>query len=140
MDGSSYGWIGVGVGGLLLAIALIMILRTLNILIRGVSAEGTLVDWHRSTSDGSTVYAPIIDFVTAQGETVRIKDPVASSHRGMEIGERVPVRYLPNRPDKARMVKPMRLFFAPAMLIFFGGLALLIGLVVIKGSVTIPTQ
>ncbi|MFD5734200.1 DUF3592 domain-containing protein [Streptomyces sioyaensis] len=68
----------------------------------GVHTEGVVVDRDLAPSDDFDV-TPVIEFTDRQGRSVRFA-PVATGKRmGLDLGAHVPVVYLPERPENARV-------------------------------------
>jgi hypothetical protein len=121
----------VGTAILLLAIAVFLIIRTRMFLKRAVETTGTVVAYVTShSSEGGPTYKPVIEF-RANGRLARFTDTMGSSPPAYDIGEVIPVKYDPQRPNKARPNKPFRLWFAPGLLILlalvFGGVGYFVG-------------
>ncbi|MFF4403303.1 DUF3592 domain-containing protein [Streptomyces sp. NPDC001404] len=67
----------------------------------GVHAEGVVVDQGLAPSDD--YLTPVIEFTDQQGRPVRFT-PVATGKRmGVDLGAQVPVVYLPEHPENARV-------------------------------------
>ncbi|MFC5184884.1 DUF3592 domain-containing protein [Actinomadura harenae] len=68
----------------------------------GVHAEGRVIR-HRQErgTDGVVTYA-VVGFVDAQGTTHEF-EPTSSGARGLPVGGRVPVLFLPGAPNSARV-------------------------------------
>ncbi|MFF8313329.1 DUF3592 domain-containing protein [Streptomyces lydicus] len=65
----------------------------------GLHAAGVVVDQeHRPGDDSST---PVIEFTDRQGRPVRFRP--AATATGLTLGTHVPVTYLPERPENARV-------------------------------------
>ena len=100
-------WLGyifmlVGIG--LLVGAGFMTKNTMEFMDVALSTEGTIVSSRSSYSDGSTTYAPVIEYVLPEsGHKITFKHSVSSSHPGWSIGDRVKVLYHPNDPQDAMM-------------------------------------
>ncbi|MFK0158135.1 DUF3592 domain-containing protein [Streptomyces sp. NPDC090499] len=65
----------------------------------GLRAEGVVVDQEHEPGDDSST--PVIAFVDRQGQPVRFRPPTTAT--GLDLGTRVPVAYLPERPKSARV-------------------------------------
>ena len=117
---------GVGVaGGVVAALGLASLVRTLAFVRRAASAEGRIVDRELYSGSGSSgpTYKPVIEFATPDGGVHRIADPIQSNRPG-NVGATVPVKYDPNRPTRARLDRPFRLWFVPGLLLSMGVLFL----------------
>jgi len=110
----------------------------------GQTAEGSVVDFETSestsTSNGrrttKTMYAPVFEFRDPSGSTQRIVSSSSSSSRGYDIGEKVPVRFLPSKPGDARIDSFMGNWFAPLITGGLGTLFFGIGIGAIVSAIT----
>ncbi|QUQ63936.1 DUF3592 domain-containing protein [Kutzneria sp. CA-103260] len=89
----------------------------------GVRTEGVVVDQEMVTGDD--FLTPVIEFTDRQGRAVRFTPVARGSRMGMDLGTHVPVVYLSEQPEKARLFtrkqrRPHVSYFA-ASVIFFGG-------------------
>ncbi|MER5546763.1 DUF3592 domain-containing protein [Streptomyces sp. NPDC002586] len=83
----------------------------------GVHAEGVVVDQEHEPGDDYS--KPVIEFTDRQGRPVRFR-PV-STGTGLALGTHVPVVYLPERPENARVfTRKYRLY--PIVGLFFGAM------------------
>ncbi|MBT0768608.1 DUF3592 domain-containing protein [Kineosporia sp. J2-2] len=70
----------------------------------GVRCTGTVVDLERRFKGGSGLtFAPVVEFVDDRGQPRRFTSHLASGPAMYEVGDQVPVTYLPGRADKARL-------------------------------------
>jgi hypothetical protein len=81
----------------------VMLVRTVQFVSRAEHATGTVVDVTEYTdSDGTAIYNPVVEFTTADLQTIRF-----SSHSGSSIspseGDQVDVLYDPDNPHGARL-------------------------------------
>lgn len=68
---------------------------------QGIEAQGVVVGLQEnSDSDGST-YAPVVQFKTASGQSVRFISSYYSSPPAYDVGEAVVVVYPPEKPENA---------------------------------------
>jgi hypothetical protein len=100
-------------------------------------AEGKVVDVIQRTvtqrGEQKTFYYPLVEFQTAQGETVRIESSEGSGQAVSQLGETVRVFYNPNAPQEAFVDSPM-LWLAPRLFMGVGGfIAFLSALLVLNG-------
>jgi hypothetical protein len=92
--------------------------------------EGQVVDYETSqstsTSNGrsssKTMYAPVVTYRDQSGTEHRVTSSSSTSSRSYDIGAKVPVRFMPNNPDEARIDSFMENWFLPVLL---GGMGLL---------------
>ena len=71
---------------------------------RGVSTSAMVVELDSSVSgsgsDSTTYWHPVVEFTTHNGEAVRARTMNGSTPAPARVGQRVQVRYLPERPDR----------------------------------------
>jgi hypothetical protein len=96
-----------------------------------VSTRGTVVDNVVVAFATGASYAPVVDFRTLEGETVRFADGVGSIPPDYEVGADVKVLYDPDDVHSARVASWKRLWLAPTILTCVGLVPMLIGVVVI---------
>jgi hypothetical protein len=108
-----------------------------------VRVEGAVVELKRvtrsHTSSGrrrprttrtSTTWAPVFEFKDGAGATHRVQSSTSSSPAAYKVGENVPVLYLAEDPQAARIDSFMNLWFGPVLLAGMGMVfALLAGFV-----------
>ena len=116
-------------GGIVAALGLLSLVRTLLFVRRAERAEGRIVGRELYSGSGGRgpTYKPVIEFATPDGAVHRFTDPIQSNRPG-DVGDTVPVRYDPRRPGRARLDKPFRLWFVPGLLLFIGATFLAAGL------------
>jgi len=68
------------------------------------------------------VYRAVVQFQTAQGQSVQWTESMASNPPAGQPGDEVPVKYDPADPEEARITKPFRLWFLPGLLGLLGGI------------------
>lgn len=92
----------------------------------GLRAEGVVVELLASTDSDGTTYAPVFQFQTQSGQTVKIQSNSYANPPAYTIGEPVTILYPPENPVAGQIQGANRLI----MLIFgvMGGLDLLAGL------------
>jgi hypothetical protein len=96
-----------------------------NLVKGGATADGAVVAMDESDSDGSTTYAPIIDYVV-DGETYTMNSSSYSSPPAYHVGQAVRVVYDKANPGKARIDNFWELWLLP---IIFISIAALFGLI-----------
>jgi hypothetical protein len=96
-----------------------------------VSTRGTVVDNAVVACATGASYAPVVDFRTAEGRTVRFTHGVGSIPPDYEIGAEVKVFYDPTDVQNARVVSWTRLWLGPTLLISSGLLPVLIAALVL---------
>ncbi len=68
-----------------------------------IRTHGTIVSQKSSYSDGSTTYAPVIEFRPYKSETIMFTSNIGSSNPSWRVGDDVFVLYDPNNVDDAMM-------------------------------------
>jgi hypothetical protein len=93
------------VGLYLVSVAIRIIVRMRDWNARAIRAEGTIVGFEeeRPTGEraGHPLYAPLVTFTTASGETIDFKSSRSERPNPYTVGQRVAVRYLPEDPNGA---------------------------------------
>jgi hypothetical protein len=91
-----------GIGVVLLVIAAVMGFFTYRFIEGAERADGTVVDLVESydSEDNTTVYYPVVRFVTPAGRPVRFKSHSSTSD---DVGDTVEVLYDPDDPTDARV-------------------------------------
>ncbi|MFJ9855846.1 DUF3592 domain-containing protein [Streptomyces sp. NPDC101150] len=67
----------------------------------GVHADGVVVDQEQAASD--EMLTPVIEFTDRQGRPVRFRPVAIGTGLGLDLGSHVPVVYLPEQPESARV-------------------------------------
>lgn len=121
----------LAVGLLCLAIAAVGTWSTKNFLDESLVAEGTVIALDPSSSDGDTLFRPIVSFVTEDGSPVEFTSSLGSSRPSHRVGDTVAVLYRPDDPTDAEIRGFWRLWFGPVVLGGLGSLFCAIGVVVL---------
>ena len=117
------GVIFLGIGAVMIGLAIIFFSRTRRFLRTAVEATGTILELRESSgSEGGTVYSAVVEFQTADGRSIRWEESMASNPPAGQPGEQLVMKYDPANPQKARIAKATRMWFMPML---FGGLGLL---------------
>ena len=87
---------------------------------KAVRTHGTIVSQKSSTSDGSTTYAPIVEFTPYKSETIRFTSDISSSSPSWNVGDRVFVFYDPQNSSDAMMDRGWFSYFFQLILGFIG--------------------
>ncbi len=72
-------------------------------------------------------YRPVVSFRTQTGKTIKFSPSISMHPAPYQVGEQVPVLYLPDQPQQAQINQFAYLWFYVLMLIFFGFFALGMG-------------
>jgi hypothetical protein len=113
------------IGGLLLlSFGLWQVVGSWRAAVTWPRTDGVVV---RNVLKPTSGYAPVVRFVTGEGEKYRFTDAVGASVTKYAVGERVRVAFDPDEPTAARIVSPLwRLWLAPGVFTLLG-LALVVG-------------
>lgn len=136
----SFGAAALAIGGLLVLIAILLVVRKLKLARQGSRAVGTILRCDREHSDIGTgwLYTPTVQFQTADGRTIEHTPRIATNHANYAVGSTVTVVYDPQQPDRVMIGTPGGLrFWMPAVICVLVGLVFcLVGgvLMVISGS------
>ena len=107
--------------------------NTTRIFLNGAEhARGSVVDLvaRQSTdSDGnsSTMYYPVVEFTTADGQAIRYQSSTGSNPAAQHVGDSVDMVYAPGDPQNARINSFTDLWLMPLILLGFGALFALVG-------------
>lgn len=129
---SRFNWFGilipVLVGGPFLIIGLSEVYKTIQTINTFASARGTVVDnvW-QAFAEGGASYTPVIEFQTADGQTIRFTDGIGTYPPEYEAGTQVNVLYDLQDVHHARLNSWKRIWFGPTLITFIGALPLLVG-------------
>lgn len=120
-----------GLSGLFVICCLVLlyVLRSLFRIQRlrrsAVRTNGIIVGHDTTHSDGSTLYAPIIEFKDWMGQPHTFTTRVYSSRMGKpraEVNSQVKVIYPKDKPGEARYDSFLSLWFAPLTMLLFAGI------------------
>lgn len=100
---------------------------TQKFLSTAVKAQGKVVDLLNSSSDGDTVYAPIITFKDRKGVEHQIISSVYSDPPRYAVGAIVPMVYDPKDPSHAEVYDSFDLYFEAGALAVVGMIPLIVG-------------
>jgi hypothetical protein len=109
------------VGGAILAFGMIILIIRILFIRRAVTTQGTVTDLesHHDREGGSS-YSPVVTFSTPDGQSHQFSSNVASQPPAYQVGERVPVKYLANNPQRAKIGTPGSLWLLPAIFVAIG--------------------
>jgi hypothetical protein len=106
-------------GAVFLVIAIASASGTRTFLAEASPARGTVTALVRGRSSSSNSYAPVVRFVTADGETIEFKSNTFSDPPAYAVGQHVDVLYRPLAPSNAMVDDFLSLWASPLM---FGAL------------------
>jgi Protein of unknown function (DUF3592) len=111
----------LGIGGLSLIVGILLIMSRRRFLRDAVSVQGTVTGHaERSGSEGGTVYSPVVQFTTVEGQALTFTESVASNPPRHQAGASVKVLYPPGNPQAARVAGWFGLWFLPTFALLFG--------------------
>jgi Protein of unknown function (DUF3592) len=118
----------LGIGGLSLIAGILLIMSRRRFLRDAVSVQGTVAGHaERSGSEGGTVYSPVVQFTTMEGQALTFTESVASNPPRHQAGASVKVLYPPGNPQAARVAGWFGLWFLPTFALLFGLIFLAVG-------------
>jgi hypothetical protein len=94
------------------------------------SSPGRVIRLEHSSSGRSSIYYPIVQYRTAEGQTITFRSSVANV---AALGQAVQVLALPTNPGDARIDSYMSLWFWPTLLAGLAAVFLLVGVRFIAG-------
>ncbi|MEX2457500.1 MAG: DUF3592 domain-containing protein [Actinomycetota bacterium] len=96
------GLIFIGAGGLACLVGVFLIQRRRAFVRTSTATQGIVTGLIASSgSEGGTVYSRSVTFTTAEGKRVDFTESSGASNVKQKPGDPIPVRYQPDRPDKA---------------------------------------
>jgi len=108
------------IGCILLIAACWLFARRSALLLKGVTAVGTIESFRKSELDGSVHFLPVIIFQDQEGKTYRFTATTGYGANKPAEGLRVRVRYSRENPGHAVIISFLHLWVAPLVLIAFG--------------------
>ena len=112
----------IGLGLLFTAIGIGWTVKTRQFVASAVHVKGTLVEYaqHEDSDSGSTMYAPVVEFTTQDGQPIRFTSSTSSSMRSWDVGQQINMLYDPQKPEHAEIASIFDLWFGPAIFLFIG--------------------
>jgi len=111
-ESSTTGLAFLGVGAVSAVAAILLFLRSRRFLEGAVSVQGLVTGIsERSGSEGGTVYSPVVQFTTVEGQSLTFTDSVGQSPPKYSEGDTVKVMYPPDKPGAARIPSWFRMWF-----------------------------
>lgn len=108
----------------MVALGLFFLLRTIAFLRGAVATQGTVVGMEQYPGDHGPTYSPVVECVRPNGQPQRFTEESSSSHPGLQVGDAVPVKFDPERPESARIDQPFRMWGLPAFFFLLGAIFL----------------
>jgi hypothetical protein len=92
----------------LLKVTWVLLRRRRDLIERGIVVDGVILDFKTKNSTGrrsgtTTYYMPVVEFRMPNGAPVRFTSSTGFGVNPFEVGQHVPVRYLPGAPDDAQL-------------------------------------
>lgn len=114
----------IAVAVICFVVAGILYYRTKSFIDRAERVQGAVVDYEVSSGSSSTMYYPVVEFVTKDGREIVWHSNTGSNSTGFKIGEKVRVLYDRDDPEEAKIVTFWQLwlgtFIAAALGFLFG--------------------
>jgi len=115
------GIVMVGVGLLMIGIALFFLIRVRTFINISEKTQGTVIlNLYKADSEGGGGYTPVFEFRTLQGKKVEFSGNLQTNPPQFKVGQTVEVLYDPEDPEEARINRGFNLYFVPAFLGLFG--------------------
>lgn len=91
-------------------------------LARSVEAQGSVIEMVRvrDSDTGSLSFAPLVRFITADGNTIEFQSTVQSNPPGYRAGQNVTVLYDPAKPNSAALSGLFSIWGVPVILGIIG--------------------
>ena len=121
------GWVIAVLGGLGLLAAFGLWIYTLHFTHAALHTSGKVIEMRESSSKGGRTYAPKFRFRDAAGIERVAASNVYQSRGAFHVGDTVPVLYLRDSPEEARIDSFQQVWGAPTMVGQISFVALLIG-------------
>ncbi len=128
------GWGATGVGTVMLFIALGTGLYNWHFIRVARTATGIVTEMRTSQGhDGNDLtYAPVFRFTDDSGQGHTVASTLYQSPPAFQVGDSVPVLYVPANPQSARINTFGQIWFIPIFLGIFGTIWVLIGQIVLR--------
>ena len=110
------------VGGILVLIGFVILMRTRSFMASAQQTKGTVIRMVSSSGSDGISYAPVFQFKSINGATIEVAEKLYSNPPQFKTGQEVDILYDPQDPQHARVNKGFNLYFTPALL---GGMGLL---------------
>lgn len=138
-----FNFIFLGVGLLLLGIAIYLYRNTTVFIENSSKAAGEVVamqaSYSRTRSSGSsTTYSPVVAFRTASNESLRFTSDLSTSPPAYHVGDKVTVLYRKEAPTDAKIADFWPLWFGTVLLTGMGTIFTGIGIVILRSRAFTP--
>jgi hypothetical protein len=132
-------FIALGLGALMIVLAIVSIFRTRRFLATAVTVEGTITDIEKrertvrrqGETEQKTTFHPRISFTTKEGKPYEFIERTGTSMPTFAVGGTVQVKYDPANPQEARMATTYRLWATPVIMMIIGIAAIIIGVILL---------
>ena len=116
------------IGLIFTVIAIFLMVRDRSFAETAIPANAEVVGFHESrSSDGGLTYYPILDFVTADGQSWQVRASVGAVPPAYKVGEHVEILYDPAKPETVVINTQLGRLGIALVFFGFGMLWLLIG-------------
>lgn len=119
-------WLLLALGSGLFALGIWELSHSRHLLRRGVRTRGTVTGIREEMSGEEKMYYPIIHFIDRDGAEQTVRFPSGSNWKEHRIGQQVPVLYLPDEPESAKIEGTFDLWGVPFVSFTMG--SILVGL------------
>lgn len=113
-------WFAIFLSSPLLISALVIFIRTELFLYRSISTEGTVVQLI-ADHDETVHYAPVFAYSAQDGRIFTVKSNTNSAPPEFRVGQKVPVLYVKDHPERARIARHSQIYSLEE---FFGSIGL----------------
>jgi hypothetical protein len=124
-----FAYIALAIGAVLLLISLKLWTNTRSFVARATTTQGVVTEIIavRDNDGGSDTYKPVVQFTTADGQAVTFTSSFSSRPSAYDVGQTVPVLYIPGKAHEARIEGFGSLWMGPLILAGLGAMFGLIG-------------
>ena len=104
----------------LIALGLFFLARTIVFLRGAARTQGRVVSLEHHPGENGATYKPVVEYVRPDGQRQQFREQIASGNPRVKVGDTVPVRFDPERPEHARIDRPLSLWGLPAFFLLMG--------------------
>jgi len=130
--------IAKSIGMLMVFIAVIAILtgsfsliKTFNFISKAVKTYGIIAELHRSDDVSGVTYRPVFSFMDTSGNQYNVYSSLGDDPPKYKVGDKVPVVYDPEQPQKAQIDSFLDLYGLPLAMVIIAVINLAVGLFLI---------